>query len=308
MRLTVAAVIVLLWCECAAAGQKSITFYLDAARVEQECSPRQGVCEVDLPEAMVPGSLRVKAPGGTVLRVERYGAEEDRRRLRDVSRLEERKADLQVKLQGVAAREEIFTAAAKSQSGKGLRRTKSNPDPAGSLTEGTELALARLDAAFVRRHRLQAALERVERELARARKGSSRARIWFTGRRARVCYLVSGQGWTPRYDFRWDGDGKGELLLHARLPSPVPGVLYLVSEGTWAQQRAARPVKGSFPTLSRHPLTQRGGTTDLLPAAFEFDPPEGDLPPGEAAAYWRGEYLGSAPFAGRGASRLSLAR
>ena len=296
-------------CQSANAGQKSVTFYLDGARVEQESAAVNGYLEHTLPDSITPGSLRVKPlGGGSVLRVELVPADRDRRRAREIARLEERKGELQARMQALSSREDIFSAAAKSQSGKALRKTKSNPDPLGSLQQGTDFALVQLDSVYRSKHKCQSALDGVERELAAARKGAALARIWLSGGRARVSYLVSNEHWTPCYDFRWSGDASGELVLHARLPQPEKGVHYLVSHGTSAQGLAARPVRGDFPTLSRYPLTLQGATRTVEPPrSFAFSRVEAGLPPGEAAAFWRGEYLGSGRFSGGGASELSIA-
>lgn len=307
----VCGVLCLLACQPANAGQKSVTFYLDGARIEQLAVAVNGRIDYPLPDSFTPGSLRVKpVKGGSVLRVELVPADRDRRRSRDIARLEERKGELLVRMQAQARREEIFSAAAKSQSGKGLRKTKSNPDPLDSMQQGTEYALAQLDGVYRNKRTLQKSLDAVDHEITVARKGATRARIWLSGGRASVSYLVSSERWTPCYDFRWSGhDASGELVLHARLPHPEKGVSYLVSNGTAAQGLAAKPVSDSFPTLSRFPLTLQSGTrTQEPPSSFAFDALQAGLPPGEAAVFWRGEYLGSGQFSGGAASELSISR
>jgi len=134
------------------------------------------------------------------------------------------------------------------------------------------------------------------------------ARVWLTGARARFSYLTSAERWTPSYDLRWAGDATGELLLHARLPTPEKGVQYLVSAGTVTQGLAPKAVRGDFPTIARFPLLLTNGRGEEPPPSFAFAPVPGTLPPGEASVYWRGEYLGSGRFAGAGAAELLLAR
>lgn len=302
--------LLLFTCQPAAAGGRSVTLYLDGARVEQEAAAAGGYLEYPLPGAFIPGTLRVKPlGGGSVLRVELVPADQDRRRAREIARLEERASGLQDRMQALSRQKEIFSAAVKSQSGKAPRRTKANPDPVGSLQQGTEFALSQLESVYRGERTCRRALDALELELAAARKGAAVARIWLSGSRARLSYLTGGERWTPSYDFRWSGEAAGELLLHARLPSPEKGVQYLVSAGTLAQAAPAREVRGDFPTLARYPLTLAGtpGTQDP-PGSFAFPPVGPGLPPGEAAAYWRGEYLGSGRFAGAGASEFSLAR
>jgi hypothetical protein len=303
------AFLLLLLCQPLLAGQKSVTLYLDGARVEQDVVFRKRCLELPLPDNFVPGSLRVMpVKKGRVLRVE-IASQRDPQRTREISRLEERKQELQARLEALSAREEIFTAAAKTQSGKAPRMSKLNPEPLVSLQQGTDFALSRLDTVYRNKQRVQAALEKVERELAQAGKGTQQARIWLSGKKARVSYLVSGEQWHPCYDFRWSGrDAKGELLVHARLPQPEKGVRYLVSTGKVVEGVPGQPVDGDFPTLSRHSLLLRTATRRAaVPVSFTFDPVEPALPPGEAAVYWGDEYLGSAPFTGGSALDLSAA-
>lgn len=297
----------LLFCQTASAAQKSVTFYLDGACVEQDAPASNGYLEFALPGSFTPGSFRVKPLAGkSVLRVELVTAEQDRRRRRKIARLEQRKGELQGRMQALSRREEIFRAAAKTQSGKAPRKTKASPDPLGTLQQGTDFALARLDSVYRNQRKCLSSLEGVEWELAAARKGAPFARVWLSGGRARISYQVGDKHWTPHYDFRWTGAAEGELLLHARLPPPEKGVLYRVSAGTVAQGLAARRVSGDFPTLSRFPLTLRNADRSAAPLSFSFVPVEAGLPPGEASVFWRGEYLGSGQFAGSGASELLL--
>ena len=263
-------------CQTASAGQKIVTCYLDGARVEQEAEAVNGYLEYALPDSLTPGSFRVKPlSGGSILRVELVPAEQDRRRVREIARLEERKGELQDRLQALARREEIFSAAAKSQSGKGLKKTKSNPDPLGAMQQGTDLALTQLDAVYRNERKYRSALDLLERELATARRGTPLARIWTTGAGAKVSFLVGSERWTPCYDFRWSGDADGELLLHARLPQPenipsYPAIRSLCAAGA-AQDSLRSP--SSLPPWRRgcrraKPLPSGGANTwvavDLL--------------------------------------------
>jgi hypothetical protein len=311
MRLILAAasLLFLMMTPAADAAQKSVTFYLDGSRVEQEKAALKGYLEFQLPDSFTPGSLRVKPVGrGSVLRVEMVPAELDRSHVREVARLELRKRELQERMQALSDREELFAAAAKSQSSRAPKKTKSNPDPLASLQQGTDFALGRLESVGRSKRNCQQALDAVERKLASAKKGTPVAKIWVSGSKVSISYLASKERWTPCYDFRWGEDGSGELQLHARLPHTEKGVLYQISAGTVAQGVAPQPVRGGFPIVSRHPLTLQGTVRPQeRPLSFAFNRIDADLPPGEAAAYWRGEYLGSGKFAGAGATVLSIA-
>ncbi len=309
MRLLTLAILLIssLLCRQAYAGAKSVTYFTDGARVEQDVSTPGGYAEVALPESFAPGSLRVKAPGETVLRVELVPAEQDRRRSAALVRLKERRGELLDRMAALDRREEIFSAAAKSQSGKAPRRTKTNPDPVAALQQGTDFALSQMESVLRSKRKCRSALDVVEREIAAAGKGVASARIWVTGSRARVSYLVRDGRWTPSYDLRLSGEGHGELLLHAKLPPGEKGAQCFVSRGSAAQPVAAEPVRGDFPVLARYPLAVTA-TGDEPPARVSFTAVEAGLPPGEASLYWSGEYLGRAPFAGGGATEFTLDR
>lgn len=289
--------------------QKSVTLYLDGARVELEESARDGYLELALPSTMLPGSLRVRpVAGGSVLRVELKQGAPDRQLSRERERLAARRGELEDRLKALAVREEVFFAAARSQSGKSPRKTKTNPDPLGSLRQGTEFALGQLEVVYRSRRRCQAQLAEIDRELALSSKEGVTARVWLSGRRARLCYLTAAQRWTPCYSFRLDGAGQGELLLHAKLPPAEKGAHYLVALGALAAPASAQKASGELGLLARYPLTlsRERYTEAPYPAlSFAFKGGEGWLPPGEAAIFWRGAYLGSGRFAGGAEGEIS---
>jgi hypothetical protein len=303
-----AGMLLLLSSQSARAGGRNVVLFLDGARVEQEASALDGYLEYPLPDSFINGSLRVKPLGGaSILRVELVSAERDRRRSREIARLEERVSEQQDRLQALSRQEEIFSAAVKSQSGKAPRKTKANPNPVSSLQQGTDFALAQLESVYRGKRKCQHSLDALLRELAAAKKGAAVARVWLSGGKARLSYLSSSEHWTPGYDFRWSGGVTGELLLHAHLPGEK-GVQYQVSAGTLALGLPAQMVRGDFPTLARYPLTLTSASrTEGAPKSFAFSLLEAGLPPGEAAVFWRGEYVGTGHFAGAGTREFSLA-
>ncbi|MCM0084505.1 DUF4140 domain-containing protein [Geomonas sp. Red32] len=284
----------------ALAGQRRVTYYLDGVRVEQQVAAAKGYLEYPLPGPFTAGSLRVRPlGGGAILRVEVAPAALSPRQSRELALLKKQRTELKDRLELLTRREEIFAAAVKSQSGKAPRASKSNPDPVASLNQGTDFALARLDGVSRARKSCERSLESVERRLAIQEKTGQVARVWLTAPRAAVSYLASDAHWTPSYLFRWAGDKSGELLLHARIPAPGKGVTLLVSAGTVSQGAAPREVSGEFPLLARYPLMLvKGGRGDSRPLSFSFEKVAAELPPGEAAAFWGGEYLGRGRFAG----------
>ena len=208
--------------------------------------------------------------------------------------------------------EEIFTAAAKSQSGKAPRKSKSNPEPLLTLRQGTDYAITQLEMVYNARRKADRELKLVERRLDVLKKagnvGGSVARVWLTGKggRAKVSYLVNDLRWTPFYDFRLNAEGAAELSLRAILPplpkgtvaEAVPGLL-----GTTTN--TAAPVKAGherFPLIAAFSLPvekERFASSPQPTLAFFTRNSTGwKLPAGDLACYRRGEYLGKALFQG----------
>ncbi|HJV35540.1 hypothetical protein [Geomonas sp.] len=303
-----ACLLVLAVCRPALAADKKVTFFLDGARLEEEVPAVKGYLEYWLPDSAVVSSLRVKPVAtGKVLRVEVVPAERDRRRAREIAKLEERKSELKDRLETLSRQEEIFSAALKSQSGKAPRKSRTNPDPVQSLRDGTAFALGQLEAVYRGQRKCQRAIDDLDRKIAAARKGAALAKVWMTGTKVNVSCLIGDRRWSPGYDFRWSGDNGGELLLHARVPAPEKQVIYLVSNGTVSEDAPAVAVRGEYPVIARYPLTlQSGGRGKQRPISFTFKQIEASLPPGEASAFWEGEYLGSGKFSGGASSELSI--
>ncbi|MBJ6726938.1 hypothetical protein [Geomesophilobacter sediminis] len=307
MRKMLWAVVVLLSVSSVEAAQKQVILYLDGARVEQEVTASGGYLELPLPESFRKDSLRVKPLGGTVQRVEVVPAEHDPRPASELARLEERKGALLERIESLELREEIFAAAAKSHTSRAPRKSKNNPDPMGQIRQGADYALGQLDQVHRAKKKAQGALKSVEDEIRKARKGEALVRVWTTGKRTRISYLRDGVSWTPSYDFRLNGPGEGELLLHARLPSREKGTRYLVAPGNLAAAPHPLAVDDEFPVLWRRPLAVEKVTYREAPhpaLSFTFRDTAAGLAPGIASGYWRGEYLGSILYAGGNAGEM----
>ena len=72
-------------------------------------------------------------------------------------------------LQALATREEIFKSAAKSQGGKAPRKSKANPDPMQAIRQGTEFAIAQLEAVYTSRRRTEQEIRRIDSRIAAAK-------------------------------------------------------------------------------------------------------------------------------------------
>ena len=294
------------------AGTKSLTCYLDGGRVSQEVTVRRGFAEVTLPHDLVSGSLRVRPLAGAVItRVQTVPAKVDPKAEKALTALDERKDALGDRLKALETREEIFTAAAKSQSAKAPRKSKSNPEPVTAIRQGTDLALARLEEVYRARRAAEKELKALEvkrAELAKkANVGGSIARIWLQGRDGTVMveYLVAGGAWKPAYDFRLDGSPTAAVTLRAMLPEMEPGTTVTVVAARLSAPDSAGtvplPAAGNYAAVATFnlPVVAAAPVTDLLPLTFTVTgAADRSLPTGDGTCFWKGEYFGTVLFTG----------
>jgi hypothetical protein len=268
---------------------------------------------------MQPGSLRIKPlEGNTITRVDVAPVKADRKQEKDLARLAERRDAISDRLRALDTREDIFRAAAKSQSGKAPRKTKNNPEPLANIRQGTEFAIAQLEEVYRARRKAEKELKALDARIASVRKagnaGGSTARIWLTGRgnRVKASYDISGLAWTPRYDFRLKGDGQVEVVMHAVIPPVGKGVTVAVVPAPLAEGRGDAPLPAApaaFATVAtfRFPV-EKERFSSLPPSSLSFslkNAGQRKLPPGNASCFWQGEYLGSVKFPGVEAGGVS---
>ena len=292
-----------------AASAGKATLYLDGARFETEAVASKGYVEVPIPAAMETGSLRIRPLRGTLARVEVVPARHGTKREREVARQVERKEQIAARLKALDVREEIFRAAAKSQSGKAPRKSKTNREPLEEIRKGTEFAMSQLESVYRAQRQARDELKVVENRLSLLREPGntgSIARIWFAGKdgRAVVSWLQAAQRWTPVYDFRLLSRTEGELTLNALLPKFAPGTAVAVVPALLAEGSAQKPLaassEGVVPITSLQFTVQNEDySPDPQPAvSFSFVNGSGKLPPGEATCYRLGVYLGKVLFPG----------
>jgi len=321
MRILVAAFLVVLWSFPALASGERRILFLDGARIELEIAARKGFVEVTLPAAMLPDSFRVKPLGrATVHWVEVGAASADRKISEQLTQLETRREVLLDRVKNLDEREGIFKSAAKSQSGRALRKTKNNPDPLGSLRTGTRFTLTQLDEVYAARRQARKALADVEARIATLEKPAAPrkvARVWLSqpDGKVRIAYLVSNLKWTPWYDFRLSGNGYAEIALCAKL-SPAErkiatSVVPLQMAESLGDEIDPYPVSSEIVSIAtfRFPLAKEEISNGAAPyLSFVFSNSSAlNLPSGVASGYWKGEYFGTTTFSGSHAgTSLSL--
>ncbi|MRR33853.1 DUF4140 domain-containing protein [bacterium] len=289
---------------------ESVVLFLDGARLEYDVVARQGYLETPLPATMLPNTLRVRPVGACeVLRVEVAHLPRARKAARELAALEERKIVLTDRLKALEQKEEIFRAAAKSQSSRAPRKTKSNPDPLEAVRKGSDFALSRLESVHAVLRKTERECAAVEAKLSALDKDTSSsgvAKVWLSkdNGKARITCLVSDLRWTPYYDFRLSGNGYAETSLRAGIPSKARtgsvAVVPLTLADAGGADIAPTPIHSDLDridsfrfALAREELVR--GPVSVL--SFTFGNTAGkSLPPGEAFAYWKGEYLGKSRF------------
>ena len=307
MRVYVAALVLLSASVAQAAGSRSITYYLDGARVDEESVATNGNAEIILPAAALPESLRIKPVGGTsIIRVEIQDARTSPKHEKELLALVERKRRLEDRLRALDVREGIFKAAAKAQSSKAPRKTKANPEPMETIRKGTEFAVAQLEEVYRARRTAENGIRDIEARLSLLKKeadiGRRVVRVRVSGKgRVASSYLVTGAAWTPAYDFRLDGKGFVDVTMHALFPRPEKGASITVAAVPLAaegKESSRISVAAPFGEVMRFRCPVERETSGRLlseGAVFSLvNCSSVSLPPGEATVFRLGEYLGKA--------------
>lgn len=304
----------------AAAAENSMTCYMDGSIVVSEATAVKGLAEVALAAGLIDGTLRVEpAAGTTILNVDISPARIDSRSEKELETLTEQRRRLEDRLLALATREEIFKSAAKSQSGKAPRKTKSNPDPVQTIRQGTDFAIAQLEAVYTARRRTGQEMKKIDARIAAARKnartGESTARITVTPARGRVTirYATSETGWRPYYDMRLAADGFVRIQFSARMTGNFSGYRLRVSPGSFTESSGTQtfPVTpGGSANLAgyRFPVSEElygEGLYNRFSGRLTNTGPE-HLPAGEAELYKNGAYLGKFRFDGLSSGRSKV--
>jgi len=302
----------------ASAGNR-ITFYRDGALLLQEAGAVKGVIDIPLSAGMLEQTLTiVPAPGTTILGVETYKTEPVTRVDKELETLAEQRHRLEDRLLALETRETIFTSAAKSQSGKAPRKTKANPDPMQAIRQGTDFAIAQLEAVYTARRKTTQEMRTLDARLATAKKSSRPAersvRILVAPPRGAVTlrYATSERGWQPRYNLQLDGDGVARLQLSARITGSGHGDQVFVSSGSLAEGAGveALPARSGGVILAnyRFPVTE-GRRTEGIFNHFSGTITNNSLhylPPGESGLFRNGTYVGTFTFEGLSSGRSRI--
>jgi len=300
------------------AEAKSITFFSDGAIAEIEATATKGIVEIPLLSAMLDNTLRIKPMGGaTIQRVDFLTVRRGAKGSKELDTLLERKNKLEDRLQTLAGREEIFKAAVKSQSSKAPRKTKNNPDPILSIRQGTDFAIAQLEAVNSAQRKAMSEMRHLDTRIAEIRKAGvgttemiARVNVSPNNGRLKVRYALAGQAWIPRYNIRMNDNGKAALTLYGQVPRAFAGYQLRAAPAMLAESTTAHsfPVTaGSIAKLAEFTMASKEEQFDnSLTTSFSSiltNKSAVYLPSGEASIFRDTEYVGHVRFNGISSGR-----
>lgn len=292
------------------AAQRQLTVFSDGTLAEIEAVASKGIAEVVLPTPIRENSLRVKPlDNASIEQVALLPFKMPANIQRELDQLTEQKQRLEDRLKALDTREDIFEAAAKSQSSKAPRKTKTNPDPLASVRQGTDFAIAQLEAVFTARRRAEQELKRIGNRIAQLTKvavGGPTARVTVSpaNGRVRIAAVLDSSGWQPRYELRLDGSGTARLTQVAMADLPPSGFASRVtptalSDGMPQRTTPLLPGKTTPLTTWQLPVSQQSFSAGPL-TRFSItlqNTTSHALSAGEATIYYLGEFLGTVMLA-----------
>jgi len=294
-----------------ASATRVLTLYLDRAQVEQRETARKGYLEIYLPAGAIQDSLRiVPGKGGEILRVVTAPLKPSKSAEKELAQLAEREELLNDRLKALSVREDIFKAAARSQSAKAPRRTKSNPEPLSTLKQGTDYAMTQLESVYQAQRRTEKELAQITERRARFGRdllsGGTVAKVWITPSSGTVSatWIQSDKYWLPGYQLRIDGTGMATLILLSQgVPlakgetaelvistlQSDPNPVKFRYEGEWSEVRKEKFTVSNYQDIkvSSTPLKINFTNTSSV-----------NFPSGEISCFKDGVYMGQGKFLG----------
>lgn len=288
--------------EVSAADSRSASIYLDGAVIEQTTVAKKGYLEISLPASVAADSLRIRPTGSAeILRVITAPLKPGKGSDKEMEAIAAKEEQLHDRLKALSVKEDVFKAAAKSQSGKAPRRTKTNPEPMATIRQGTDYAMAQLESVYQSRRRTEKELATLLEKKNSVNKSisaaASVAKVWVSPANATVIasWIQADVNWTPEYQIRVESPGSAQLavFIHANNAAIFSPKSFFMSN----RQTPSAPIlltSGVVPAL-KVPLTitsLSGGDqgTPLTVTAVNSSP--STLPQGEVSCFQSGSYKG----------------
>ena len=309
MRISLACLCFIAVSAVSASADNKITFYRDGTLIEQEAVAVKGVISLPLAADLLEQTLTVlPLPGTSILGVETHktGSRSDK----ELDMLTEQRRRLEDRLQALETRESIFTAAAKTQSGKAPRKSKANPDPMKAIRQGTDFAFAQLETVYAERRKTRNEIQTIDSRIAKAKKNSGQGKsslliaVAPLRGKATIRYATAEIGWQPQYNLYLNGDGSARLQLSAKLTGSGRWHQSRVSTGSLAEGKNSNtfPVQTGTAVLASYllPVTEELYTGEIyhrFSGKITNNTPL-YLPPGDSGLFRNGAYLGKFIFDG----------
>ena len=316
MRVTLTCLCTVALFATSASAENRITFYRDGALFQIEAVAVKGAIVIPLSAGLLEHTLKIiPAPGTAILAVETRENDSGSTSGKELELLTEQRRRLEDRLQALETREAIFTSAAKAQSGKAPRKSKTNPDPIQTIRQGTDFAIAQLEAVYTARRKTTQELQKTDARIASARKGSrsseSSVRIAVAPQRGKVTlrYATAERGWQPEYNLSLTNTGPAQLQLSARVTGSARAPQTRVSSGSLAESTNAHtfPVQAGGALLAEYrlPITEESHTDGVFNhfSGKITNTSPYYLPPGDSGFFRDGAYLGRFRFEGLSSGR-----
>ncbi len=297
----------------------TVTFYRDGTVIQQEAVALKGVIDLPLAADILENTLTVVPAAGTsIIGVETMRKETADSTEKELESLTEQRRKLEDRLQALDAREAIFTTAAKSQSGKAPRKTKANPDPMQAIRQGTDFAIAQLEAVYTARRKTTHEIQRVDARIAATRKSnrlsttSVRIVVSPQNGKATLRYATAERGWQPQYNLYLEKKGTARLQLSARVTGALHGYQARVSSGLLTEHTGVEtvPVQTGSAVIANYllPLEDEQYSEGIYHyfSGRVTNNSSHYLPPGESGLYRNGAYYGKFSFAGISSGRSKV--
>lgn len=297
----------------------TIIFYRDGALLQQEAVAVKGVVYLPLAADILENTLTVVPGVGTsIIGVETIRKEAVNGSDNEHEVLTEQRRKLEDRLQALDAREAIFTTAAKSQSGKAPRKTKTNPDPMQAIRQGTDFAIAQLEAVYTALRKTKLEIQKIDARIAANRKrnrpSTASVRIAVSPQNGKVTlrYATAERGWQPQYNFYPEKNGAARLQLSARVTGALHGYQIRVSPGLLAEHSSAETVPAQIGSVVianyRLPLADEQYSEGIYQSYSGkiTNSSSHYLHPGESGLYRDGVYRGKFRFEGISSGRSKV--
>jgi hypothetical protein len=290
-----------------ALAERKTTLYLDGAVVENSFPAVNGIVQVSLSEECRIETLRIRADKDSVIKkIETSKLQPDNKINKEIASLEKQREQLQSRLELIDTKEDIFIAAAKSQSRKSLKKTKNNPEPLSSVRQGTDFALSRLDSLNLTKQNSEKELKALDSKLSALKKSKTFVKVWLDNPKgsANISCIYNTKSWTPVYVLTKKADNTIQFsitagkIIHEK-NEEVAVVMSKTADSetlpVWRYNDSFVPFQEFNFTLDGESVTSKVPFTSILTmrnsSGFH-------LPAGKLVCYENGEYLGVVDFKG----------